>query len=85
MPSSQESPPPPSNRNSAVLRGRRLHRHIADVLERARGRRTWTSIAAETGIPQSTLSSQVTKPKFSVETVYLLMKALEVDPREVFG
>lgn len=85
MPSSQVSPPLPSHVDSAVMRGRSLHRHIAAVLERARGKRTWTSLAAETGIPQSTLSSQVTKPKFSIETVYLLMLALEVDPRDVFG
>lgn len=50
-------------------RDRELHLHIRNRLLEALGDRSWNWLSEQIHVPQSTLSTQVTKPRFSLETV----------------
>jgi hypothetical protein len=62
---------------------RAVHYHIRDVLQGALGDRTWRWLAEEIGVPQSTLSGQVSKPKFSVAVVWKAARVLDLDFHEL--
>lgn len=59
--------------------GRLLHYRIRERAVRALAGRSWAWLASEAGIPQSTLSTQLAKPKFSVETLCRIARVLELD------
>jgi transcriptional regulator with XRE-family HTH domain len=56
---------------------RQLHGHILMRVQLALGRRSWSWLAREAGVPQSTLASQAAKPKFSVEVLVRIATALD--------
>lgn len=56
---------------------RELHRFILERIELALGRRSWRWLSDETGIPQSTLATQRSKPKFSVDVLIAIANALD--------
>lgn len=58
------------------LRGRELHRFVRHRIEAARGDRPWSWLAEESGVSASTLSTQVTRPKFSVDVLIAIAGAL---------
>lgn len=60
--------------------GRELHRFVRAQVIRRLGSRTWKWLAHRSGIPPSTLSSQVSRPKFSLEVVVRIAHALGEDP-----
>jgi hypothetical protein len=66
-----------------VLRRSGNHRRIRAGIEEALGSRSWAWLAREAHIPQSTLSTQVTKPKFNVETLCRIARVLEIDLNEL--
>lgn len=57
----------------------RIHQHILGRVEEALGRRTWSWLAREAGIPQSTLATQAGKPRFSIGVLVSIARALEKD------
>lgn len=57
----------------------RVHQHILTRVELALGRRTWSWLAREAGIPQSTLATQAGKPRFSIGVLVSVARALEKD------
>lgn len=62
-----------------MLKGRDLHLHILSRVEEELGSRSWNWLAEQAGVPQSTLATQVGKPKFSVDVLVKIAQALEVD------
>jgi len=58
------------------MRGRELHAHIRDEIARHLGRRSWSWLAREAGVPRSTLITQASRPKFSVEVLVRVADAL---------
>ena len=58
-----------------------LHRHVRLRIELALSKRSWNWLSQETGVPQSTLASQAGKPKFSLEVLVLVARALDRDIR----
>ncbi len=56
-----------------------LHTYIRARIEQALGGRSWNWLSRTAGIPQSTLASQVAKPRFSVDVLLLVATALEKD------
>lgn len=67
-----------------MLYGRDLHEYIRGQIEERLGRRTWTWLAEQAGIPQSTLATQLAKPKFSVDVLVRIAEALEIRLGELF-
>lgn len=65
--------------------GRVLHWRVKTRISRALGDRSWKWLAKEIGVPQSTLASQVAKPKFSLEVVWRIACALDLDFNELLG
>jgi len=49
--------------------GQALYAHVREKLRIALGDRTWKWLAEASGIPPSTLSSQMTRPKFSLDVL----------------
>lgn len=66
-------------------RGRAFHIRVRRNIETALGERSWTWLAKEIGIPQSTLASQVGKPRFSLEVVARIAVVLKLDLHELLG
>lgn len=62
---------------------RTVHARILASVERALGERSWQWLSEQAGIPQSTLSTQVGKPKFSLDVLYRICCALDLDLSEV--
>lgn len=59
------------------MRGNReVHLQIRRKIEHALGGRTWTWLATEAGVPQSTLAGQAGKPKFSLDVLLAIAEAL---------
>ena len=58
---------------------RQLHTHIRMRIELALGSRSWNWLSRTAGVPQSTLASQASKPKFSVYVLLRVAAALEKD------
>lgn len=63
--------------------GRHLHARIRTEIERALGGRQWSWLATTAEIPPSTLSTQLAKPKFSVETLCRIARVLDLDLNEL--
>lgn len=80
MPRGRGGPPRQKGRSG----GRDIHQHLLDRLNELRGARTWSALAEEADIPQSTLSNQVSRPRFSIDVVARLAYALEVPVAELF-
>lgn len=55
-----------------------VHHRIRSNIEAALDGRSWTWLAEEIGIPQSTLSGQVCKPKFSLGVVLRISGVLGI-------
>lgn len=62
---------------------RTVHTRILASIEHALGERSWQWLADEAGVPQSTLSTQVGKPKFSLDVLYRICCALDLGLSEV--
>ena len=58
---------------------RQLHTHIRMKIELALGGRSWNWLSRTAGVAQSTLASQATKPKFSIQVLVGVAAALEKD------
>lgn len=71
--------PKTGDRKEGRLTGRALHRHLLDAFEEARGMRTWVSLAREAGVPQSTLATQLSRRKFSLDVACRLARVLDLD------
>lgn len=71
---------------SGMPTGRALHLHVLERIERALEGRSWKWLAETAGIPQSTLSGQVNRPKFNLEALVRIAAALEkeVTPNPAF-
>lgn len=65
--------------------GRALHVNLKSRIEAALGERSWKWLADQIGVPQSTLASQVCKPKFSLEVVWRIARVLRLDLQELLG
>ncbi len=63
--------------------GRALHVHVKERIERELDGRSWSWLAQEIGVPQSTLAGQVCKPKFSLEVVWRISKVLGIGLEEL--
>jgi hypothetical protein len=61
------------------IRGMELHHHIRRTLEQALGARSWNWLARTSGVAQSTLASQLSRPKFSVEVLWRVCLALDLE------
>ena len=61
------------------IRSREIHHHIRARIGEALGGRSWNWLAHESGVPQSTLAQQSSRPKFSVEVLWRISRALDVD------
>lgn len=56
---------------------RQLHGYILMRVQLALGRRSWSWLARQAGVAQSTLASQAAKPKFSIEVLVRIARALD--------
>jgi hypothetical protein len=66
-------------REECMLTGRRLHEHIRARIEVAMAGRPLTWLVESSGVPQSTLSGQMLRSKFSLEVLLRVAEALEKD------
>jgi len=81
-----ERPERRCNADPAPFReGRALHLHIRTTVELALGDRSWKWLAHQIGVPQSTLSGQVSKPKFSLDVVWRMARVLDLDLQDLLG
>jgi len=71
------APPEPRQREPIV--GRALHCYVRDRLRANLGSRSWTWLSEASGVPQSTLSNQLSKPKFSLEVIVRVAHALGIE------
>jgi predicted transcriptional regulator len=62
---------------------RETHQQIRQRIEKELGGRTWSWLAKVTGIPPSTLSNQVNRPRFTLEVIRRVGKALDLDFSDV--
>ena len=67
---------------SDMLTGRALHLFIRDRITEALGHRTYTCLAEKSGVPHSTLSGQLCKPKLSLDVLVRVASALERHPAD---
>lgn len=58
---------------------RELHFQIRSQIETELGERTWGWLAQASGVPASTLSNQVNRPKFSLDVLSRIADALGKD------
>lgn len=65
--------------------GRVLHSRVKEKIGKALGDRSWKWPAMQIGVPQSTLASQASKPKFSLEVVGRIACVLDLDLNELLG
>lgn len=65
--------------------GRELHVQVRRNIESALDGRSWSWLAGEIGVPQSTLAGQVCKPRFSLEVVWRIARVLDLDLNELLG
>lgn len=61
---------------------RHVHRHIKAHIEKELGDRSWNWLAEESGIPQSTLAGQASRPKFSLDVLLRIASALHRPPSD---
>lgn len=62
-----------------MLQAREYHLRVRQKVLEALGDRSWKWLSEQSGVPQSTLSTQVTRPRFSIEVLLRLAAALEKD------
>lgn len=60
-----------------MLASRVLHEFIRSRIEATLGRRSWAWLAREAGIPQSTLATQKSVPRFTVVTLVSVAQVLD--------
>ncbi|MDZ7779500.1 MAG: helix-turn-helix domain-containing protein [Gemmatimonadota bacterium] len=65
------------------MRGRNLQEYIRRQITRRLGSRSWTWLADEAGVPRTTLVSQMSRSKLSVEVLVGVSEALNTDIREL--
>jgi lambda repressor-like predicted transcriptional regulator len=70
-------------RPETELTGRALHRRMRAEIDAAMKERQWAWRAKEAGIAPSTLSTQLAKPKFNVETLTRVARVLGLDLNEI--
>lgn len=81
-----ERPERPRNAGPATfLGGRALHLHIRNTVERALGDRSWKWLAHQIAVPQSTLSGQVSRLKFSLDVVWRIARVLDLDLQDLLS
>lgn len=56
---------------------RLLHKRILMQIERALAGRSWAWLSHASGVPASTLSNQVTRPKFTLDVLQRIAVALD--------
>lgn len=76
---------PPDLPLDGLMAGRELHVHVRKEIRAALGGRSWKWLAGRIDVPQSTLASQVSRPKFSLEVVRRSALVLGLDPRRLLG
>jgi hypothetical protein len=59
--------------------GRELHCYVRRQIEEALGDRPWLWLAKASGVAPSTLSTQLNRPKFSLDVLARVAHALRVD------
>ena len=59
---------------------REIHEYVRDRIRQALGGRSWAWLAQASGVPASTLSNQVNRPKFSLGVLVRIARALDHDP-----
>ena len=62
-----------------MLQSPELHRQIRERIESCLGDRTWRWLSEASGVPQSTLSNQLSRPRFSLKVLLRIANALEKD------
>lgn len=65
--------------------GRAMHIHMKAMIQDALGTRSWTWLAEQIGVPQSTLAGQVSKPRFSLDLAWRIARVLNLDLHEMVG
>lgn len=65
------------------MRGRTLHLYVRERILSVLGDRPLKWLASSAGVPTSTLSAQLLRPKFSLEVVVRVADALGLDPCEL--
>lgn len=61
------------------MHGRELHQFILDRLEQRLGDRSWSWLARASGVPRTTLVTQASRRRFSVEVLVKVATALDED------
>lgn len=61
------------------MRGRDLHAFILSRVRERLGDRSWSWLADEAGIPRTTLITQASRPRFSVDVLVNVAHALDRD------
>lgn len=79
------SDPADWNTLQSMSDGRAIHAHAKRQISVALGNRSWSWLADQIGVPQSTLAGQVGKPKFSLEVIWRIAQVLELDLHELLG
>lgn len=69
----------------AMSHGRALHAHMKHQIQVALGDRSWTWLAEQIGVPQSTLAGQASKPKFSLDVAWRIARVLDLDLHDMLG
>jgi len=62
-----------------MLQSPELHRRIRERIESCLDDRTWRWLSEASGVPQSTLSNQLSRPRFSLKVLLHVANALEKD------
>ena len=60
-----------------ILTGRNLHLFVRSRIELALGSRHWKWLAKESGVPASTLSTQMNRPKITLDVLVRVTAALD--------
>lgn len=64
------------------LTGPKLHKYVKNRIDATLGSRTYSWLAQASGVPQSTLSNQLNRPKFSLEVLVRVAVALQRPVRD---
>ena len=75
--------PKPEYTRARSWNDRAVHIFIRGELDRRRKGRTWSALAEEADIPQSTLSNQLSRPRFSVDVLVRLARVLDISVRDL--
>lgn len=61
------------------MRGKELHEYILSRVKQRLGSRSWRWLADRAGVPRTTLVTQASRPKFSVDVLVSVARALDRD------